>query len=115
MAGTKEGGLKAAATNRKLHGEDFYKRIGAKGGSKITLKPKGFGANPERAKLAGAKGGFKSRRGPTPKTLDLIDEHEIEILTMKGSGFTCSQIGKTFGIPPKTVERWLEKQIGEQK
>lgn len=115
MVGTKEGGLKAAATNRELHGEDFYKRIGAKGGSKITLKRKGFGANPERAKWAGAKGGLKSRRGPTQRTLDLIDEHEIEILTMKSSGFSCSQIGRTFGIPPNTVKRWLAKQIGEQK
>lgn len=28
MSGTKAGGLKAAVTNRKLHGEDFYRRIG---------------------------------------------------------------------------------------
>ena len=32
MSGTKAGGLKAAATNKKRHGEGFYARIGAKGG-----------------------------------------------------------------------------------
>ena len=33
MAGTKEGGRKAAATNKLRHGEGFYARIGAKGGA----------------------------------------------------------------------------------
>lgn len=28
MAGNKEGALKAAETNRKRHGDDFYKKIG---------------------------------------------------------------------------------------
>ena len=32
MSGTKAGGLKASETNRKRHGEDFYSRIGRKGG-----------------------------------------------------------------------------------
>ena len=32
MSGTKAGGLKASITNIKLHGADFYKRIGAIGG-----------------------------------------------------------------------------------
>ena len=32
MAGTKAGGLKAAATNRAKYGKEFYARIGQKGG-----------------------------------------------------------------------------------
>ena len=32
MAGTKEGGRKARETNYKVHGPDFYRRIGSKGG-----------------------------------------------------------------------------------
>ena len=32
MAGTKAGGLKAAATNKAKYGKEFYARIGAKGG-----------------------------------------------------------------------------------
>lgn len=62
MAGSKAGGLKAAQTNKKLHGEDFYRMIGAKGGRNGHTG--GFAANPELARLAGAKGGRISRRGP---------------------------------------------------
>ena len=57
MAGTIEGGRKAAATNRLRHGEDFYKRIGGKGGSADYEGQRGSAANRERARTAGAKGG----------------------------------------------------------
>lgn len=63
MAGTKAGGLKAAATNKALHGEDFYKLVGAKGGKAFTTKPKGFACSHERAVEAGRKGGSISKRG----------------------------------------------------
>lgn len=62
MPGTKAGGLKAAEKNKKLHGKDFYRIIGSKGGQKIPTKPRGFAANIELARVAGAKGGRKSRR-----------------------------------------------------
>ena len=55
MSGTKSGGLKCAATNKLKHGEDFYKRIGSKGG-KAKNPNKGFGSNHERAVAAGYKG-----------------------------------------------------------
>ena len=60
MAGTKLGGMKAAATNKAKHGSDFYAKIGAKGGK--LGKTGGFAANPELARIAGAKGGRISRR-----------------------------------------------------
>lgn len=60
MAGTREGGRKAAAKNKELHGNDFYARIGAKGGASGTTG--GFAANPELARIAGAIGGRKSRK-----------------------------------------------------
>lgn len=60
MAGTREGGLKAAATNRLRHGDDFYIRMGTKGGKKG--KTGGFAANRELARIAGRKGGQISRR-----------------------------------------------------
>lgn len=60
MSGTLKGGKKAAATNKKLHGEDFYSRIGAKGGRNGHTG--GFASNPELAKLAGKKGGSISSR-----------------------------------------------------
>ena len=62
MAGTKEGGIKAAATNKKLHGSDFYSRLGREGGKKGHTG--GFYNNPELAKRAGSIGGKKSKRGP---------------------------------------------------
>lgn len=60
MPGTVIGGHKAAETNKKKYGKDFYARIGAAGGKKGTTG--GFAANRELARIAGAKGGRISRR-----------------------------------------------------
>ena len=60
MAGTKLGGKRAAATNKRFHGADFYKRIGAIGGKNGNTG--GFAANRELARIAGAKGGRISKR-----------------------------------------------------
>lgn len=65
MAGTRAGGLKAALTNKKKYGDDFYKDIGRRGGQNGHTG--GFAANPELAREAGAKGGRISRRGPSKK------------------------------------------------
>jgi hypothetical protein len=61
MAGTKEGGQLAAATNKAKYGDDFYAKIGAKGGK--LGKTGGFFANRDLAREAGRKGGLISRRG----------------------------------------------------
>ncbi len=61
MAGTKDGGRKAASTNKNKYGKDFYARIGAMGGKMGHTG--GFYANRELARKAGAKGGRISRRG----------------------------------------------------
>ena len=60
MAGTPEGGLKAAASNRQRYGSDFYRTIGRAGG-KIS-RGGGFASNPELAREAGRRGGITSRR-----------------------------------------------------
>ena len=65
MAGTKAGGQKAAATNKSKYGKDFYAEIGRKGGRNGHTG--GFAANPELAKIAGAKGGRISKRGKAKK------------------------------------------------
>lgn len=69
MAGTIKGGQKAAGTNKTKHGADFYARIGAMGGKKGRTG--GFAANPDLARIAGAKGGRISRRrkADTDKTV----------------------------------------------
>lgn len=71
MSGTKLGGIRAAETNKKKYGREFYANIGRKGGrnghtggfASETPGKDGL-TGPERAKVAGAKGGVISRRGP---------------------------------------------------
>ena len=65
MAGTKAGGQKAAATNREKYGSNFYAEIGRKGGK--LGHTGGFAANKALARVAGAKGGRISKRGPSKK------------------------------------------------
>lgn len=60
MARTRTGGLKAAETNIRKYGEDFYRIVGAKGGR--NGRTGGFFANRELARQAGQKGGRISRR-----------------------------------------------------
>lgn len=60
MAGTREGGLKAAATNKLRYSDEFYRLIGAAGGAKSTGG--GFAANHELARKAGRKGGKAKRK-----------------------------------------------------
>lgn len=65
MAGTKQGGIAAARTNKAKYGADFYKNIGARGGK--NGKSGGFAAGDagrERARVYGAIGGRISRRPP---------------------------------------------------
>lgn len=69
MAGTKEGGRKAALTNIQRQGDDFYSRIGRKGGK--NGRTGGFFANRELAKMAGTKGGSVSSRGKAKKIVNL--------------------------------------------
>lgn len=66
MSGTKIGGIKASATNKEGHGDDFYQRIGRKGGRNGHTG--GFAANRELASIAGRKGGKIGKRGPAKKT-----------------------------------------------
>lgn len=66
MPGTAAGGRKAAATNKARYGAEFYQQIGAAGGAKSNKG--GFAKNPELARIAGRKGGLKSRRAAADKT-----------------------------------------------
>ena len=74
MPGTIEGGRKAAATNKKKYGKDFYANIGRKGGRNGHTG--GFASDKvgrdgltgyERARVAGKKGGLISKRGKANK------------------------------------------------
>lgn len=79
MSGTKEGGRKVAIANKERHGNDFYRKIGAVGGSHGHTG--GFYANRELARIAGRKGGRLSKRGTDgykrPLTVgELVKAHE---------------------------------------
>lgn len=65
MAGSRESGLKAADTNKRLYGETFYSQIGRKGG-KIS-RGGGFAVYPELAREAGRKGAIKSAESKRAK------------------------------------------------
>ena len=69
----------------KKYGPDFYKRIGAKGGSngKGPGYKGGFASNEvgedgltgkQRARIAGAVGGKRSRRGPAKDDIEKAEE-----------------------------------------
>lgn len=69
MSGTKAGGMKAAATNKLRHGDDFYTRIGRRGGQNGHTG--GFcSMTPEQRAECGRKGGSISRRGPARRRND---------------------------------------------
>ena len=66
MAGTKDGGVKTREAVYKKFGPDYYRNIGRMGG--MNGHTGGFAANPELARIAGAKGGRISRRGPAKRS-----------------------------------------------
>lgn len=83
MPGNRIGGLKASATNKARYGKDWYARIGRIGGQNGNTG--GFAAEEpgkdgltgaQRAKIAGAKGGKISKRGPA-KHPHVTDEEMI--------------------------------------
>lgn len=67
MAGTLEGGKKAAKTNKEKYGDDFYVGIGSQGGSVHRPATRWFSLHPELAQKCGRIGGTISKRGPKVK------------------------------------------------
>lgn len=93
MAGSREGGLKAAATNKAKYGRGFYAHIGSIGGKKS--QGGGFASSKvgkdgltgaERAREAGRKGGLISRRGPVHKPY----EHRLGQIRTAGATVEAS-------------------------
>lgn len=106
MSGTKAGGQKARETNYKRHGQDFYRTIGAKGGR--NGHEGGFASDHERARLAGAKGGRKSKRNNEIKKQ--IKQKENEILRMIYiENVPISQVAEKLNIPYGSLYYWLRR------
>lgn len=107
MAGTKEGGMKAAKTNKELYGEGFYARIGKRGGSNGHTG--GFAANPALARIAGARGGRKSRRNGETARILIRNSNEIEELCK--AGVPMSRIARKYGLEYSSVRSWIKKNL----
>lgn len=81
MSGTKAGAVKARATIKEKHGENFYHTIGKKGGQAPKTRPGGFATmSPERLKEVSAKGGSISRK-PRKSTTTEQSDYSSEIST----------------------------------
>lgn len=106
MAGTIKGGRKAAKTNKKVHGRNFYKEIGHLGG--INGHTGGFAANPELARKAGALGGSMSKRGSGKEAEKL----RARIVNLHNKGYTNTQIAKRIGKNASTV--WYHLKVYEE-
>lgn len=95
MAGTREGGLKAAKTNIENNGSDFYSRIGKIGGRNGHTG--GFASNPEMAKIAGMKGGRISKRLLNAEEKAPIEERRKEFEKEFGLEFKAGyNLAKTY-------------------
>lgn len=69
VAGTKAGGLKAAQSNKKKYGKDYYTNLGKRGGSAAHPMGRGFQLS-DKAAEAGRKGGKISKRGKAKKEVE---------------------------------------------
>lgn len=92
MAGTRDGGRKAAETNRAKYGPNFYSNIGRKGGVRGHdggFASKGIGKDgltgPERAKIYGSVGGKVSKRGRARVELTEEDREKIAVARHEAS------------------------------
>ncbi len=81
MPGTVSGGKKAAAKNKELYGDDFYRKIGQVGGKKS--KGGGFAANPTLAALSGKLGGMRKNQDPNRKQVAEMKKVAKQIAALK--------------------------------
>lgn len=106
MSGTKEGGLKARETNKRRHGEDYYKNIGSRGGKKSRTG--GFYGDHERAVREGRKGGLISRRRSAPKQ-KFLDEFEPLVRKYIDRGASIHELCLRFKVSQVTIRKWAER------
>lgn len=111
MAGNATGGMKAAKTNKARYGEDFYRKAGRKGG--MSGRGGGFRANPDLARIAGAKGGKISKRGPGSVTKIKIEPLRDKILEMLRGGNSISEVSRELDLPDGPLRKWV-KRNGEE-
>ena len=109
MSGTRAGGLKARQTNLKKYGKNFYRNIGYLGGANGHTG--GFAANPELAKVAGAKGGRNGKRGMSKDTPAKVSQ--IKRLLKKRA--SVEVIARNLGLAPTTIKHYISRYNMEVK
>lgn len=111
MTGTKIGGLKAKIKNLEKD-PDFYKRIGSKGGrnGKGPGYKGGFAGNPALARVAGAKGGRKSRR--VSKHAQVFEENKEAIDRTIEGRTSFKELAKALGVPYASLTHYIKKRRG---
>ena len=108
MSGTRLGGQKCAKTNKYLYGDDFYKKIGTKGG-RSGGPNRGFAANPELARTAGSKGGKKSHRKEA--VMPKLERHKRDILRRVDKGESYKDIASVYGVYVGTLVRFVKDAV----
>lgn len=117
MAGTKEGGLKAAATNKKKYGKNYYAQLGARGGRSHCG---GFNSDKvgkdgltgwERAKVAGKTGGLKSTRLGVKNGQGKKREY-VKIVEIKPMGELTTKVRRAYDAIQEYGNKW-QKQKSE--
>lgn len=107
MTGTLAGGRKAAKTTKERHGEDFYARIGQKGGA--NSHEGGFAANRKLAREAGRKGGSVSRRGKSYGAEFAKKRKLIVKLWYKNTPY--AEIARQIGLPYSATRAWVRRYV----
>lgn len=97
----KETMLKKYGSPEAVHA--FMQGIGGKGGRNGHTG--GFASNPELARIAGAKGGSISRRGPKIE----VEKHRATVVQMLADGETVTNIAEETGLPYGTASRFARE------
>lgn len=109
MPGTRAGGLKTAERNRQLYGDDYYARIGRKGGQNGNTG--GFYGNRERAIEAGRKGGMASKRG-SETYQEYLDENKKRIRYLYHyRKYSLPQIAEALDVGYSSLLKWAHQHI----
>lgn len=98
--------MKAAATNKERHGDDFYARIGARGGRNGHTG--GFAANPELARKAGAKGGRNSKRGR--EVWRRLEKDKDLIVAEYCRGASIAAIAREYDVSNTPISHLLQRE-----
>lgn len=87
---------------------EHFKSAGSKGGH--AGRTGGF-CDRKLARRAGAKGGSLSKRGPSKKTLELLERNKAIILEMVSRDCTYKEISEITGIPVTTLYNVMKRGL----